>query len=1170
MADLNLKLVISGSNDGAIRALNQVVGRAQASGKAFERADNSGQFGKTRAGVESISRSLSRLQGIGIGFGSFRILSGLAADAARAIDLMKGVEARLKLVAKSWGDYAKAMEGARRIAFASGTEVSVSAELIGRIADPIQRMGGQQEDVLAVTEAVNNSLRVQGTSASEAAGPLLQLAQAMGSGVLRGDELNSILEGMPRLARAIADGLGVTISQLRQLGAAGALTSQQVIKAIQSQQAALTEESARVPISVGGAWTNATEGIKAYLAELDKTTNLTSAFAAGLNGLAKNIPEVANGLARVAVLIGVAFGVKTAAAIGASVVAMRAKSAAGLDAARAAARQAEAELLAAQVLVKKATADVQAAAAARGFTLTVDQAAAASARRTLALARESQQLALWNAATARGAVQSAATAANVGLLARAMAGAAAAGRGLMLFLGGPIGLAVTAITAAALAWDFFSAKAEDAGTTVRESVDEMVRRFDEFSGKAGPNELAESLVELRGRAAELRDQLLDPGFRQSALGKAAEADLSKLEARIVRTDARIKEFRNELVSEKGLLGLGDMRLGAGGLIDQKAIDQLAAFDKLYGAFVSGAKAENGKLVASALEARAAIDHLLSAAKSPAELTGLAERIEAMLDFSKGNATLRSQVEVVLEKRAKAEGDALNVLVTGLEARIGRTQALFGASAQALLAQFNQAAALSRVAAELRNDARSMSAIDTGLRGAGTGAAVAQAKIEMQGVEQLAARKRQLANEQAAATKAAADAEMKAAKDSMDAKITAFQKEVDAGRRSEGLLKDLRRDLSDKYLQQTEGAAAARVEADAGAARQIARVDAESARERSRIAQELYKTIQSKASDALSQYKTYASQVIELDKKIASNRVDTMAAIGSLRRQEMSPKEQVEDLRQELVALQAETRQAMASGKQDLALDLLNRQKAIAQQIGQTRGDGLDPKEQVEEGIAALQEIGGQADAIMRAQRAAAAAAAAEQLESYNQMAAAMNALAAQITTLNQQSAIKLKPEIDEGALKSAISVVQQAFAAAQVKVSVAASAATGDLPGRAYGGPLPGRAPHDRADNMLYWGTPGEWVIQRPAVRYWGRDFLAAINAMRMPKFAFGGQLGGSMINRLRIPRMAPAALSQDSRSEPAVFDLGALGKVRARTSQSTASDVEAVIKRAALMFGRR
>jgi tape measure domain-containing protein len=125
------------------------------------------------------------------------------------------------------------------------------------------------------------------------------------------------------------------------------------------------------------------------------------------------------------------------------------------------------------------------------------------------------------------------------------------------------------------------------------------------------------------------------------------------------------------------------------------------------------------------------------------------------------------------------------------------------------------------------------------------------------------------------------------------------------------------------------------------------------------------------------------------------------------------------------------------------------------------------------------------------------------------------------------------------------------------------------LPARAFGGPLPGFASHDRADNMIYRGTPGEWVIQRPAVRYWGPAFMAAINAMRLPKFAFGGQLGASSaVSNLRVPSIS-ASRAMGS-GDPAIFDLGALGRIRAQATGATAGDVEAVIKRAALRFGRR
>lgn len=191
-------------------------------------------------------------------------------------------------------------------------------------------------------------------------------------------------------------------------------------------------------------------------------------------------------------------------------------------------------------------------------------------------------------------------------------------------------------------------------------------------------------------------------------------------------------------------------------------------------------------------------------------------------------------------------------------------------------------------------------------------------------------------------------------------------------------------------------------------------------------------------------------------------------------------------------------------------------------------------------------------------------------------AALLNDLQAKLESL-KQAAREIEVQADVDKASAAIAGLQAQLGAIQdktVTVTVntvnnggGAAPAAPDIPTRAYGGPLPGWAPHDRADNMIYRGTPGEWVIQRPAVRYWGRDFIAAINAMRMPKFAFGGELGGSMVSRLRVPSISAPSGRLES---PDVFDFGALGKVRVRSLSSTASDVEAVLKRAALQFGRR
>lgn len=119
------------------------------------------------------------------------------------------------------------------------------------------------------------------------------------------------------------------------------------------------------------------------------------------------------------------------------------------------------------------------------------------------------------------------------------------------------------------------------------------------------------------------------------------------------------------------------------------------------------------------------------------------------------------------------------------------------------------------------------------------------------------------------------------------------------------------------------------------------------------------------------------------------------------------------------------------------------------------------------------------------------------------------------------------------------------------------------IPGRAYGGPLPGRAAHDRSDNMIYRGTPGEWVIQRPAVRYWGSSFLRAINEMRLPRFAYGGELGADQ-------RAAVAGLDGASGKTPVVLQWPDGSRSQMAATDRVADDVVRLFRRAALQRGRR
>ncbi|RIX47496.1 MAG: hypothetical protein D3M94_07425 [Rhodocyclales bacterium GT-UBC] len=123
------------------------------------------------------------------------------------------------------------------------------------------------------------------------------------------------------------------------------------------------------------------------------------------------------------------------------------------------------------------------------------------------------------------------------------------------------------------------------------------------------------------------------------------------------------------------------------------------------------------------------------------------------------------------------------------------------------------------------------------------------------------------------------------------------------------------------------------------------------------------------------------------------------------------------------------------------------------------------------------------------------------------------------------------------------------------------------IPARAYGGEIPGYAPHDRADNALIWATPGEHMMQIPAVRYYGRAFMDDINNMRIPRYAYGGQIGTSVASRISVP-----SLSSPGRSEPQMYGNFQINgrDYQVQAPRSTFDDLASVLSREMLKKGRR
>lgn len=202
---------------------------------------------------------------------ALRLSTGSAVTAGQAYDQLYGMAQRA------------------RVGFADLTGVYTTFNKAGR------DVGLTQDRIMRVTEAVANAMTVSGGSAQSMKDALVQLAQGLGSGVLRGDELNSVIEQTPRLAQALAQGLGVSTGELKKLGEAGALTAEKVLGALEKAAPQLAQEVKGSTVTVGQAFTVLSNSTLKFVGEADQASGASRALA----GVIVTVAEAVTAMGRV-------------------------------------------------------------------------------------------------------------------------------------------------------------------------------------------------------------------------------------------------------------------------------------------------------------------------------------------------------------------------------------------------------------------------------------------------------------------------------------------------------------------------------------------------------------------------------------------------------------------------------------------------------------------------------------------------------------------------------------------------------------------------------------------------------------------------------------------------------------------------------------------------------
>jgi tape measure domain-containing protein len=204
-------------------------------------------------------------------------------------DTYKQLDARVKLVTNSTAEFNRVQEELFSIAQNSRTSLESTTQLYTRFARATKDTERSQKDLLIVTDAISKAVTVSGASATSAGAALFQLSQGLAADALRGQELNSVLEQTPRVAEAIADGMGVAVGELRGLAEDGALTAETVLNAIKSQADIINGEFQQIPKTVGQAFQQLDNAFLRFIGK-------SSAVEAGTNSLAIVISSLANNI----------------------------------------------------------------------------------------------------------------------------------------------------------------------------------------------------------------------------------------------------------------------------------------------------------------------------------------------------------------------------------------------------------------------------------------------------------------------------------------------------------------------------------------------------------------------------------------------------------------------------------------------------------------------------------------------------------------------------------------------------------------------------------------------------------------------------------------------------------------------------------------------------------
>ncbi|HBT3556137.1 tape measure protein [Klebsiella pneumoniae] len=473
--------------DAALNGLNGSMGRLEASVNRTERS------------IGSMERTMSSLSGVAKG-----LLAALSVQqVASYADAWTELNNKVANSVRTGETQSEVMQRIFDVSQATQSSLNGTATLYARLERGTRTYNTSAEDLTRLTTIINQGFAVSGATAQEAENAIIQLSQGIASGVLRGEEFNSVSEQGSRLMVALADSMGVSIGQLRAMAAQGQLTTDVVVKGLLSQGDAIGKEFANTTVSIAKGLQVAGNNVTKFFGENSTVKSFAAGFRDSVITISENLETLGTALIGAAAIMGGRFAGALAMATAAQASRVKA-TIQGIVATRQSAQQ---EAAAASVTARKAVADKDAALSALNLATAEYNVAKGSAAEAFALENVIRLRGIYVATSAEAALANnalAASHAKVAATGITFANTMKVVNSVTAPLGGPIG--VIAIVAAG--WYLYSqrqAEARKEAIAFADTVPDVIKRLKDMNLAQAQGVRADTVTSIEAQKEAISD-----------------------------------------------------------------------------------------------------------------------------------------------------------------------------------------------------------------------------------------------------------------------------------------------------------------------------------------------------------------------------------------------------------------------------------------------------------------------------------------------------------------------------------------------------------------------------------------------------------------------------------------------------------------------------------------